>query len=208
MLIVSPSRGESYRKKSPSASFLRTNGILLKELRPSRAYQGYKPETRQGRDGALYGTTRIGGNFGDGTVFRLIPWPAPPGLRQISRAPGQNAELSIVPTLDATSVISASSNLLAWTPLTSLPACVGPVYFTDQTFTNFPQRFYFAVWLPKCHGAIPVSLPLPGPRPKPRMARAENQGCSDGPGIRFAGRQRLQADERNARSVTFELVTG
>jgi hypothetical protein len=70
------------------------------------------------------------------------------GFLQISRAAGQGAQLSFVPPADAASAISVSSDLNNWTLLTNLPASLGPVYFTDQTSTNFPQRFYRATWTP------------------------------------------------------------
>jgi len=102
----------------------------------------------QGAAGAFYGTTSGGGNVSDGTVFRLIPWPVGAGVLQISRAAGQGAQLSFVPPVDAASAISVSSDLINWTLLTNLPASLGPVYFTDETSTNFPQRFYRATWTP------------------------------------------------------------
>jgi uncharacterized repeat protein (TIGR03803 family) len=55
----------------------------------------------QGADGAFYGTTSVGGNLNEGTVFRLIPWPVGAGFLQISRAAGQGAQLSFVPPVDA-----------------------------------------------------------------------------------------------------------
>jgi len=100
----------------------------------------------QGADGALYGTTARGGNLNYGTVFRLIPWPAGAGFLQISRAAGQGAQLSFVPPVDAASAISVSSDLINWTPLTNLPASLGPVYFIDASATNFAHRFYRAAW--------------------------------------------------------------
>ncbi|SPE60948.1 3-carboxymuconate cyclase [Verrucomicrobia bacterium] len=104
----------------------------------------------QGADGALYGTTSYGGTgagySGNGTVFRLIPWPVGAGFLQISRAAGQGAQLSFVPPVDAASAISVSSDLIDWTLLTNLPASLGPVYFIDASATNFAHRFYRASW--------------------------------------------------------------
>jgi uncharacterized repeat protein (TIGR03803 family) len=129
-----------------------TNGSSYTVLHSftGRAGDGANPigSLVQGADGALYGTTFDGGNHYEGTVFRLIPWPVGAGSLQISRSAGQGAQLSFVPPVDAASAISVSSDLVSWTLLTNLPASLGPVYFTDETSTNFTQRFYRASWTP------------------------------------------------------------
>jgi uncharacterized repeat protein (TIGR03803 family) len=102
----------------------------------------------QGGDGALYGTTSYGGAHGNGTVFRVISGQLPAGSLLISLASDRNVQLSFVPPFNAASQINVSSNLVNWAPLTNLPASLGPVYFVDRTATNYPKRFYRAVWSP------------------------------------------------------------
>jgi hypothetical protein len=45
-------------------------------------------------------------------------------------------------------VISASTNLQTWTPLTTNPLPLGSLMFTDMLATNFTQRFYRAQLAP------------------------------------------------------------
>lgn len=96
----------------------------------------------QGTDGALYGTTHDGGVEGVGTVFRI----SPTGQIQISQLLGRNIQVSCLPPLPAVGVIGASTDLLNWTTLTNVPAMSGPVSFEDVSATNYPQRFYRAIW--------------------------------------------------------------
>jgi uncharacterized delta-60 repeat protein len=47
-----------------------------------------------------------------------------------------------------TVVIEASTNLAVWSALATNTLGLGPLYFSDPSTTNFPQRFYRAVLLP------------------------------------------------------------
>ena len=49
-----------------------------------------------------------------------------------------------IDTLLRTAVISASTNLINWTPLATNPISIGSILFTDTVATNYPRRFYRA----------------------------------------------------------------
>ncbi len=44
--------------------------------------------------------------------------------------------------------IDASTDLISWTTITNISDVSGPIQFVDQDATNYPQRFYRAVWTP------------------------------------------------------------
>ena len=44
--------------------------------------------------------------------------------------------------------MEASTNMVEWETLTNYAEPAGPVEYLDQCSTNFPQRFYRAVWAP------------------------------------------------------------
>jgi len=76
-------------------------------------------------------------------IVRLLP--ASVGA---SRSLGHNLSLSfgVIPHLACR--IEASTNLLDWETLTNYPDPVGLVEYDDLCASNFPQRFYRAVWAP------------------------------------------------------------
>jgi len=56
--------------------------------------------------------------------------------------------LSLTAASNLTYRIDASTNLSTWAVLTNLPNPSGTIQFIDLAATNFPQRFYRAVWAP------------------------------------------------------------
>ena len=97
----------------------------------------------QGTDGALYGTTYGGGTNGNGTVYRLL---VPPFKLQIGRLPDRNVWLSTLAVPNVTLQFSASTNHADWATLTNITGNAGTVQFKDLAATNYPSRFYRAVW--------------------------------------------------------------
>ncbi len=99
-----------------------------------------------GSDGALYGITAYGGDFGGGTMFRLV-WPSP-AFTSITRLPDRTVRLSFNVEQNVLWRIDASADLVDWVPLTSVTATNGPIQVLDTNATDFPQRFYRATRQP------------------------------------------------------------
>ena len=96
----------------------------------------------QGQDGAFYGTTSAGGDFGAGTVFRLGPTPFE--FTSIVQLPGKTVSLSLSGSTNTTCRVDASTNLLDWETVTNITDITGGIQFIDVPAPNFPQRFYRA----------------------------------------------------------------
>jgi uncharacterized repeat protein (TIGR03803 family) len=99
-----------------------------------------------GSDGAIYGTTFLGGETNFGTVFKLFSSTPRPALSLISKsATGTLLELS-GGAAGATYRIDANANLgftNGWNILGSSAANIeGQFQFLDATSTNFLMRFY------------------------------------------------------------------
>ena len=62
--------------------------------------------------------------------------------------PDHNVGLSFNAISNLAFRLEASTNLLAWETLTNYADPAGPVEYVDRCATNFPQRFYRAVWAP------------------------------------------------------------
>jgi hypothetical protein len=82
-------------------------------------------------------------NFG--TVFRLL---VPQRFTQVTRLPDLNYQLSLTGLGTHPVQIQASINLTTWLPLVTFPFPNGTTRWSDVTATNFPHRFYRAVWMP------------------------------------------------------------
>ena len=67
---------------------------------------------------------------------------------RFSKLPGNNVSLSFNAISNLAFRLEASTNLLAWETLTNYANPAGPVEYVDPCATNFPQRFYRAVWAP------------------------------------------------------------
>jgi uncharacterized repeat protein (TIGR03803 family) len=96
----------------------------------------------QSPDGALYGTTSAGGDLNAGTVFRL--GPAPFQFISCNRLPDNKVSLLLYGSSNTTCRIDASTDLVNWDTLATLPDTNGSVQFIDTAAPSFPHRFYRA----------------------------------------------------------------
>ena len=96
----------------------------------------------QGPDGAFYGTTSAGGNLNAGTVFRL--GPAPFKFTLCNRLANNTVALFLSGSSNTTCRIDASTNLVNWVTLATLPNTNGTVQFIDTAAPSFHRRFYRA----------------------------------------------------------------
>ena len=71
-----------------------------------------------------------------------------PGVLLISELPDLNVQISSLGYSNYSAAINVSTDLLHWSALTNFPPSDGPVQFPDLGATNYPQRFYRAVWTP------------------------------------------------------------
>ena len=71
----------------------------------------------------------------------------PPQFTSIAFLADRNSSLSLTAVSNLTYRIDASTDLATWTVLTSLSNPSGTLHFIDLEATNFPQRFYRAVWV-------------------------------------------------------------
>ena len=96
----------------------------------------------QGPDGAFCGTTAAGGNLNAGTVFRLGPPPFE--FTSFSMLPDKTVSFILSGTSNTTCRIAASTDLVNWVTLATLPDTNGSVQFIDTAAPSFPSRFYRA----------------------------------------------------------------
>jgi uncharacterized repeat protein (TIGR03803 family) len=111
---------------------------------------GADPSARlvQGNDGAFYGTTSGGGDLNLGTIFRLGAVPAP-SLTSGARLPDNNFQVALSGAPYVTWRLQAATDLsppINWATLTNVIPTNGLARFSDLAATNFPRRFYRAVW--------------------------------------------------------------
>jgi uncharacterized repeat protein (TIGR03803 family) len=69
-----------------------------------------------------------------------------PGELLLGRLPDLNWQLSFLPPLSGVCDILASTDLSNWITLTNFSTTTNPVFFEDASSTNYPYRFYRAVW--------------------------------------------------------------
>jgi len=107
----------------------------------------------QGPDGALYGTTDRGGEFGLGMVFRIATprlvtnWQQPL-FAPVSISSNGSPVLRFGGALNASYQLLASTNLADWTPLNTFTNAGGLMQWVDLDATNYPHRFYRAALVP------------------------------------------------------------
>jgi hypothetical protein len=72
----------------------------------------------------------------------------PPQFSSITLLPDKNFSLWLTGVSNLSYRIDASTDLSNWAALTNLPNPSGTLQVIDLEATNFPQRFYRAVWVP------------------------------------------------------------
>jgi hypothetical protein len=107
---------------------------------------GAKDLTRRGHSGALVASATAAPIEGEDLVHRgpCGPqlWLDPGSLRM---DPESGLRFSIASSVTGTVRIEASTNLLEWAPVVSVPVWPGLVEFTDPLAKDHPSRFYRAV---------------------------------------------------------------
>lgn len=132
---------------------MRLDGSLYRTVHHFSGCDGAMPggSLALGSDFRLYGMTQSGGRYDKGVVFAFEPrrrywvWPEP---RTPIPPPGGSFTLVVEGVPGVIYQIDASTNLVNWTTLTNLTSTGGFIVFTDLSATNFPGRFYRAVWSP------------------------------------------------------------
>ena len=71
-----------------------------------------------------------------------------PGVLLISPLVDSNVQLSFPGYSNYSSTLDVSTDLVNWSTLATFPPTNGPIQFPDLGATNYPQRFYRAVWTP------------------------------------------------------------
>jgi uncharacterized repeat protein (TIGR03803 family) len=138
---TSPDSGGSVFRLNPDG----TDWLVLHEFSPANGDGGVPAGLMQGCDGALYGTTALGGDHDLGTVFRMT---IPPLLGSPECLGDHNFRGSLWGITNVSYRIEASTDLQNWVTLTNLSNPAGIVGFCDLTGTNFSRRFYRAVRAP------------------------------------------------------------
>jgi hypothetical protein len=72
----------------------------------------------------------------------------PPTMASFGLLPDNTSFLTLSGVSNVSYRIDGSTNFINWDPLTNLPNPNGTVLFIDRDATNFPSRFYRAVWAP------------------------------------------------------------
>jgi uncharacterized repeat protein (TIGR03803 family) len=94
-------------------------------------------------DGAIYGTTRAGGELGVGTIFRLLK---PLILGSPTRIEGQGLRFSVRGHPGLQVRVQRSSDMTTWNDWLTLPMDGGPVEFSDSISGFQSPQFYRAVF--------------------------------------------------------------
>lgn len=95
----------------------------------------------EGSDGALYGATQYGGEFGSGTVFRLVP---PPGRMTIVKAASVRALIHTPALSGQTITVETSEDMARWTNLVSGTATNGGLLVEAPDADRLSHRFFRA----------------------------------------------------------------
>jgi uncharacterized repeat protein (TIGR03803 family) len=109
--------------------------------------QGPRAGLIQGSNGAFYGTTSDGGDFGFGTVFRIWPPETPDAISLTTT--GGTSQVVFSGAAGELYQILRSADLINWTVLTTIvmPAS-GSYAFTDGLAPS-PAAYYRTAWVPK-----------------------------------------------------------
>src|ERR1039457_1698692 len=109
---------------------------LVTRTRVLRRQPCYKAET-------VHYTARakLGGTYGDGTIFRVAP-PSPPQLGSPKIFPDGSFRFSLVAPAGQSCRIDVSTNLLDWSALTNITCGTNAVQVIDPGTTNTTRRFY------------------------------------------------------------------
>ena len=105
-----------------------------------------------GSDGAVYVVTASDGDSGSGRAdnYTLIKYITPAvQFTAINIMSNYACRLSLSAPTNFNYRIEASTNLVSWTTLTNFSnLSTDSIQFDDNLASNFPRRFYRAVWLP------------------------------------------------------------
>jgi uncharacterized repeat protein (TIGR03803 family) len=100
----------------------------------------------QGRDGAFYGTTTEGGEFGPGTFFKLWP-PETPDILDVRPAAG-SVQVSFAGVSGYRYQVLRSTDLTNWTQLPTITMPASGTYTNLDAVPLKGQTFYRAAWVP------------------------------------------------------------
>jgi uncharacterized repeat protein (TIGR03803 family) len=141
----SPSSG------SGTVFMITTNGVLT-TLVSFNGANGSSPLAGlfQSTNGDLYGTTFGGGDYDDGTVFRLSVAPAPPPVFQTVSQSGTNISLTWTAVAGRTYQVQASTNFsnTSWNNKGSSVTASNSTASWSEGVGPDPERFYRVVLLP------------------------------------------------------------
>lgn len=71
-----------------------------------------------------------------------------PHFTAITLLPDQNMQLAVTGPSNAVFQITATTNCVNWITLSNVTNSADTFFYTDRQATNFPRRFYRAIWLP------------------------------------------------------------
>jgi uncharacterized repeat protein (TIGR03803 family) len=115
---------------------------------PNNGADGQSPFSNLvlGTDGAFYGTTDAGGEFGWGTVFKVWP-PETPDLISATNGPA-GIYVSLAGVSGSLYQVLRSPDLINWSVLTNVFMPSGGIYTHIDKAPPFPSGYYLAAWLP------------------------------------------------------------
>jgi uncharacterized repeat protein (TIGR03803 family) len=121
-----------------------SNYTMYKSMNPADGFYSYSRLLLIGS--TLYGTTYYGGTNNNGVVFSLT---VPPQIQVTDGSFGMQSNVfgfNVAGVSNQAVVVEACTDLTAavWCPLQTNTLGCDPAYFNDQTWTNFPSRFYRA----------------------------------------------------------------
>ena len=99
----------------------------------------------RGFDGAFYGTTVLGGDSGQGTIYKLWP-PQTPDVA-VSNTNG-TVQVTVTGRSGYNYELLTSANLTNWSPLSNFVMPSSDTYVHTETNAPPEARFYRAAWLP------------------------------------------------------------
>jgi hypothetical protein len=92
---------------------------------------------------AVFRISYAGGDGNDVVLYRVNP---PPQITSITRLTNNWIQFQAAGVSNLTYTIQASTNLLTWTNLATVPANTSGIFsYTDTNTALFPRRFYRAL---------------------------------------------------------------